>query len=156
MERRKQTKEFSHRNFIYDRSENRYVCPCHVPLSYQRDYTTLTGKKYHVYANYPACWKCPRKAECTKSKHREIRRLRCQDVLDVVAERTKRNKALYRKRQEIVEHVFGTIKAVWGYRQFLCRGKEKVGAEAALSCFAYNLRRVCTIYRKKGLNPVAV
>ena len=50
----KKTKEFSHRNFIYDRSENRYVCPCHVPLSYQRDYTTLAGKEYRGYTHYPA------------------------------------------------------------------------------------------------------
>jgi len=78
-------------------------------------------------------------------------RLPYQDVLDVVEERTKKNKALYHKRGEIVEHIFGTIKAVWGYRQFLCRGKEKVGAETALACLAYNMRRAFNVYKEKGM-----
>jgi len=151
----KKAKEFSHESFIYDRDHDRYVCPCRFPLTYMRNHRTPSGREYRVYANYTACGGCPRKAECTTYKYREIRRLPYQDVLDVVEERTKQNKALYRQRQEIVEHIFGTIKAVWGYRQFLCRGKEKVGAEAALSCLAYNMRRVYNIYREKGIKTAA-
>jgi IS5 family transposase len=64
----------------------------------------------------------------------------------VVDERTRNNRALYRKRQEIVEHPFGTVKAVWGYKQFLCRGKLKVTAETALAYLAYNLRRAVNIF----------
>ena len=56
---------------------------------------------------------------------------------DAVDERTQNNKGLYRRRQEIVEHVFGTVKAVWGYKQFLCRTKPKVCAEVSLAYLAY-------------------
>ena len=44
-------------------------------------------------------------------------------------------------RQRTNEHPFGTIKHADGVRCFLCKGKEKVTAEFALSALAYNLRR---------------
>jgi hypothetical protein len=111
------------------------------------------GKNYRRYVNYEACRNCARKAECTKCGYREIWRLPAQDVLDVVDERTRNNKELYRKRQEIVEHVFGTVKAVWGYKQFLCRTKPKVTAETALAYLAYNMRRVVNIFKEAGVQP---
>jgi hypothetical protein len=50
-----------------------------------------------------------------------------------------------------VEHPFGTIKAVWGYKQFLCRTKPKVTAETALAYLAYNMRRMFNISMGDGL-----
>ena len=144
-------KEFSHDRFIYDGEKDRYVCPCQFSLPYVRTKKTPAGKKYRAYANRTACRECLRKGECTTYRYREIVRPPYQEVLDVVEERMKKNKGLYRKRQEIVEHIFGTIKAVWGYRQFLCRGKEKVGAEMALACLAYNMRRAFNVYKEKGV-----
>jgi hypothetical protein len=41
-----------------------------------------------------------------------------------------------------VEPVFGIVKAVLGFRQFLMRGLEKVGGEWNLVCLAYNLKRL--------------
>ena len=69
-------------------------------------------------------------------------------------ERTRNNKELYRRRSEIVEHVFGTVKAVWGYRQYLCRGKEKVTAETALAYLAYNMRRAINIFAESRISLV--
>jgi transposase len=144
---------FNHWDFIYDREKDKYVCPCHNDLRYVSNRKHLSGREYRVYANYSACGKCPQKPVCTTSKHREVLRQTCQDVVDIVDERTRANKALYRKRQEIVEHVFGTVKAVWGYRQFLCCTKSKVTAETALSYLAYNMRRVVNIFKENGLKP---
>ena len=121
-----------------------------------RNHKHNNGKEYRVYANYAACNNCPQKAKCTKSGKREILRSPYQDTLDVVDERTHNNKELYRKRQEIVEHPFGTIKAVWGYRQYLCRGKSKITAETALAYLAYNMRRFITIFTELGENPAMV
>jgi hypothetical protein len=45
-------------------------------------------------------------------------------------------------RQQTVEPVFGIIRSVLGFRQFLLRGKEKVGLEWKLVCLAYNLKRL--------------
>jgi len=123
-------------------------------MEYKREAKKNGDKEYRVYANYGACTKCERKSECTSYKYREMWRLKCQDLLDSVDERTLENKELYRKRQEIVEHVFGTVKSVWGYRQYLCRTKPKVTAETALAYLAYNMRRVVNIFKESGLIPV--
>jgi len=51
-------------------------------------------------------------------------------------------RAIYRKRQQTVEPVFGIIKSVMGFRQFLLRGKQKVSTEWDLVCLAYNCKRL--------------
>jgi transposase len=148
------TKEFSHGRFIYDAAEDKYTCPCGNPMAYKRSQKKNGGTEYRVYANCPACRKCPRRSECTTYDRREIWRLPYQGVLDIVDGRTRANKELYRRRQEIVEHPFGTIKAVWGYKQFLCRTKPKVTAETSLAYLAYNMRRAFNIFRESLLMPV--
>ena len=50
-----------------------------------------------------------------------------------------------KQRQQTSEHPFGTIKHYDGAGYFLCRGKEKVTAEYALSCLGYDIRRAITI-----------
>jgi transposase len=56
--------------------------------------------------------------------------------------KTEAGKAKYKLRQQTVEPVFGIIKSVIGFRQFLLRGLEKVGLEWQLVCIAYNLKRL--------------
>jgi len=51
-------------------------------------------------------------------------------------------KQLYKLRQQTVEPVFGIIKSVLGFRQFLLRGTVKVSTEWTLVCLAYNLKRL--------------
>ena len=48
-------------------------------------------------------------------------------------------------RMQVGEHPFGTIKHYDDGRYFLCKGKEKVTAEFALSALAYNIRRAINI-----------
>jgi hypothetical protein len=55
------------------------------------------------------------------------------------------NKELYRKRQEINEHIFGTIKRQWGYNHTNLRGLAKVNGEMALIRTVYNMKRAITI-----------
>jgi len=55
---------------------------------------------------------------------------------------TAAGKAKYKLQQQTVEPVFGIIKSVLGFRQFLLRGVEKVGLEWQLVCLAYNLKRL--------------
>ena len=148
------TKEFSQESFIYDATKDEYTCPCGNQLPYKRTSIKNRGKEYRVYNNYNACSKCPRKAECTTYTYRDVWRLPHKEISEIVDERTGNNKALYRKRQEIIEHVFGTVKSVWGYKQFLCRTKPKVTAETALAYLAYNMRRTINIFKESKLMPV--
>jgi transposase len=56
--------------------------------------------------------------------------------------RTVEGRAKYKLRQQTVEPVFGIIKSVLGFRQFLLRGLQKVQLEWQLVCLAYNLKRL--------------
>ena len=50
-------------------------------------------------------------------------------------------KAIYRLRKCTVEPVFGIVKAILGFRQFLLRGLAAASAEWCLVCLAYNIKR---------------
>jgi transposase len=152
----KKAEGFNHEDFVYDREKDQYICPKGNRMRYTGNKKHISGREYRAYANYAGCGKCQCKAECTTFRYREVLRLQCQDILDEVEERTRKNKALYRKRQEIIEHVYGTIKAVWGYRQYLCRTLAKVAAETALTCLAYNMRRAFNTYKGNGLKLAMV
>jgi transposase len=56
--------------------------------------------------------------------------------------KTLEGKARYAQRKSTVEPVFGIIKNVLGFRQFLLRGLQAVTGEWTLVCIAYNLKRL--------------
>ena len=64
--------------------------------------------------------------------------------VDAMAHRlkTKKGRADYALRKQTVEPVFGIIKHVMKFRQFLVRGKQKVGHEWSLVALAWNLKRM--------------
>ncbi len=128
-------------NFKYDSENDHYVCPqgqilCNVSKNDARE------KLYRS----KACKTCSHKDECTKNKRgRQIVQGEHQKVMARTDERLANNLKLYRQRQMIVEHPFGTIKRTLGYTHFLLRGIEKVKGEAVMHCLMYNLKRVLNI-----------
>jgi transposase len=56
--------------------------------------------------------------------------------------KTKKGKKIYKKRKETVEPVFGIIKSVMGFRQFMLRGLKKVNLEWDLVMTAYNFKKL--------------
>jgi transposase len=58
---------------------------------------------------------------------------------------TPEGKKLYRLRKQMPEPVFGIIKSVMGFRQFLLRGIDKVRGEWSLVTMAWNLKRMFTL-----------
>jgi hypothetical protein len=63
---------------------------------------------------------------------------------------TNAGRTLYKLRKQTVEPVFGIIKSVLGFRQFLLRGRKKVSLEWLLVCVSYNFKRLFTL---KNLAP---
>lgn len=59
--------------------------------------------------------------------------------------RTSEGRALYGLRKQTVEPVFGIIKSVMRFRQFLLRGIKKVGGEWHLVAMAWNIRRMAVL-----------
>jgi hypothetical protein len=55
---------------------------------------------------------------------------------------TKEGQARYALRKQIPEPVFGIIKSVLGFRQFLLRGLDKVRGEWRLVTMAWNMKRM--------------
>jgi hypothetical protein len=63
---------------------------------------------------------------------------------------TEEGKAVYALRKQTAEPVFGIIKHVMGFRQFLLRGREKVCGEWQLVTLAYNLKRLWNLKLAMG------
>ncbi len=56
--------------------------------------------------------------------------------------RTKKGRETYARRKGMIEPIFGQIKQVRGFRQFLLRGMEKMRAEWRLICLTNNLLKL--------------
>jgi transposase len=56
--------------------------------------------------------------------------------------KTRDGRAVYAQRKSTVETVFGIIKQVQGFRQFLLRGLDSVAGEWSLVCIGWNLKRL--------------
>lgn len=59
--------------------------------------------------------------------------------------KTPAGKAVYALRKQTVEPVFGIIKSVMKFRQFMLRGLAKVRNEWTLVCLAWNLKRLAVL-----------
>ncbi len=59
--------------------------------------------------------------------------------------KTKAGRAGYALRKQTVEPVFGIIKSVMGFRQFLLRGLAGARGEWSLVCLAWNLKRMAVL-----------
>jgi transposase len=59
--------------------------------------------------------------------------------------KTRPGRAAYGLRKQTVEPVFGIIKSVLGFRQFLTRGLANVQNEWRLVCLAWNLKRMAAL-----------
>jgi transposase len=64
--------------------------------------------------------------------------------------RTKKGRQIYGLRKELPEPVFGQIKQVRGFRQFLLRGLDKVSVEWKVICTGHNLLKLFGAW-KNGL-----
>ncbi len=139
------TPEYYLDKFVYHKEQDHYTCPQGHPLKSNGNWY----KKYHPHGHYlikrywtVACQTCWVKHLCTDRTYgRNIDRSEYQDAVEDNNQRVDQQPELYRKRQAIVEHPFGTIKRGWGYSYTLLKGVQKVNGEMALIFLCYNLRR---------------
>ncbi|AHM59089.1 transposase IS1182 family protein [Flammeovirgaceae bacterium 311] len=141
--------------FHYDEKKDHYICPKGEVLSsngswYEKHKVSLEKKNASPYMvkhyKTKACLCCAAKALCTINKAgRLIERSEHAGVIKSNNQRVMRQKEVYRKRQAIVEHPFGTIKRAWGYSYTLMKGLKKVDGELGLIFTCYNLRRAVSI-----------
>jgi hypothetical protein len=142
--------------FKYDAKNDCYICPMGNAIPFNRLQKRPDGGNDRRYQNRGACQSCPNREKCTVNKEgRIISRTANQDALDRNNARMAENYGIFKERKKIAEHPFGTTKAVWGYKQYLCRGQERTTAEQSLTFLAYNLRRVINIFKENNRNLIA-
>ncbi len=153
-------KDFTVLNFQYNKTDDSFTCPNKKTLTTNGSFYGKKDRKgqiAHRFKRYKIsfseCGNCPFKEKCLSKSDQEqhhgrnIERLECQDASDENKARvsTAAGKALYKKRQGIVEHPFGVIKRQWDCAYTLLRSKEKVNGEFAIIWTCYNLRRAMSI-----------
>jgi len=58
---------------------------------------------------------------------------------------------MYKKRKQLVEHPFDTIKRAFGFSYFLTRRTESVRTESLMHFLVYNMKRVINIIGTKEI-----
>ena len=133
-------------NFTYIPEGDYYICP-------QNQHLTTTGKRHKAPAYYfkryvtKACKSCSVKEQCSKAANgKGIQRSEFHEYILHNKEQVEQNKALYKRRQAIVEHPYGTIKRQWGFSYIMTKKSSKrASADVGLMMTAYNLRRIINI-----------
>jgi hypothetical protein len=140
-------------NFIYDEQRNCYICPEGklLPRKEKRSKT----KTEVDYGSKHVCANCPQRAKCTTNKDgRFIRRSVWQQSADNAFLRAYQNRNLYKKRKTLNEHIFGTVKASFGFRYLFVRRTGMVKTDTTLFFLTYNIKRVFNIWGSKRLVAV--
>jgi transposase len=138
----------SHEEFVYDADQDAYRCPAGLLLTPSDCRKTNGGRIEIRYTSRKAdCDACPLRSRCLSAKTptRTVYRWEHEAVLERHRARMKDAAALMRRRAELAEHPFGTLKCRAGYRHFLVRGFNKVRGEWSLMALCYNFSRVLTI-----------
>jgi len=139
-------------NFKYDQASDSYTCP--------QDQTLTSNQKWYTSPNYrfkqyktKACQTCKAKSECTLAKNGKIiQRSEYQGAVDRNKENILANPELYKQRQALVEHPFGTMKRQWGFDHIMTKKtKARASADVGLMFIAYNMRRIINIIAKERL-----
>jgi len=149
-ENNKYQSKFNKENFRYSKKDDVYTCPNGKKLQC----TSKARKEYKRYeAKEKDCLKCKFKPQCTKGKHRAIKRNEILEELRVKMRKkldSKEGKEIYKQRMYEPEPVFGNIKYNLNFRQFLLRGLKRAEMEFGLACIGHNIKKIGSYLVKKG------
>ncbi len=135
---------FTKDDFVYDPAPDAYRCPAGETLTY-RSTTLELGRLIKNYRT-SACGRCALKPRCTRNRDgRKLTRWVDEHLLEAMAYRLARDRALFAQRKTLSEHPFGTMKRAMDQGSFLLKGLRKVGGEFSLTVLAYNLKRVLNL-----------
>jgi transposase len=145
------TPDYYNDRFVYDEATDTYRCPAGQTLHYYRTTDKSDGRRIRIYRT-KACIGCRLRSACTTSpRGRYINRWEHEGVLDRLKQRLANQPEMIKHRKAIIEHIFGTIKKIWGYSALLLRGLTNIAGEVALMNLSYNIRRVLNILGTRKL-----
>lgn len=143
---RKNNNKFPITEFIWDKENDCYICPCGSTLTFRGIYK-YTGIPCRNYISHPSdCNKCQYKAQCftEKAKVRKFRRRPWQEFQDIGRSRigSPEYEDIMVRRQVVCEGNFALQKRCHNLRFTRFRGIENVLAQCLLSASALNLKRL--------------
>jgi hypothetical protein len=129
-----------------------YSCPANQTLTtngnwyFKRVYRVKQYKTKHYKI-------CTIRAQCTKSKSGRIIEIHeFAGALERNKKAIKERPEIYKQRQELVEHPFGTMKRQWGFDHIMTKKSMKhASADVGFIFLAYNLKRILNIIGIKEL-----
>ena len=149
--------DYNYENFRYNSESDTYTCPQGEILRTNGNWYKTHGRR-NIFISFKqyktkACKTCPARLKCTRSK---TGRLIERSIYAENYERNRKNaeekEQLYRRRQAIVEHPFGTIKRQWGFSYILTKqGMNRASSDVGFIFIAYNIRRIISILGKDQL-----
>jgi transposase len=143
--------EYNYEKFIYNKEADTYTCPQGQILktngSWYKELTSSGNIILFKQYKTKACKLCQVRSECTRSKSaRLIHRSEFADYYEVNRRNVMEKEQLYKRRQAIVEHPYGTLKRQWGFSYILTKnGIRRASSDVGLMFIAYNLRRIVNI-----------
>jgi transposase len=149
--------DYNYEHFTYDKEEDTYTCPQDQILktngTWHKELTSSGNVILFKQYRTRACKLCPARSECTRSKTaRLIHRSEFADYYETNRINFQEKERLYKRRQAIVEHPYGTLKRQWGFSYILTKkGKSRASSDVGLMFIAYNLRRIGNILTKDRL-----
>jgi transposase len=140
-------------HFIYNETNDTYICPQQQILTTNGNpYQKSKNRNYYTVKHYKtnACPGCIARALCTKNiKGRLIERSEFTPYIEQNKQNIETRPELYKQRQSIVEHPYGTIKRQWGFYYVITKkGLKRASSDVGLMFTAYNLRRLMNIIDK--------
>lgn len=149
--KRRNPELYGKEDFKYDEDKDCYICPAGKVLSSRsksRIKTKYSEREVTTYrAERGVCLSCEQKAKCTTTRSkvgRAVTRDRYEEERARMRQKlkTEAGKKIYAKRKCLVEPVFGQIRVVERFVQFLLRGLEKVRIEWKWAAIVHNLLKI--------------
>jgi hypothetical protein len=141
-------KKFVKQDFHYDAENDVYICPHGFELPVVERYTSESGESVRRYRCGDG-GHCPQPERCTdSSRGRTIKRYEFDELKEAMEQVMEQPGARrkYRKRQGMVEPVFGYLRGRQQLSKFHRFGLCKVRLEFALHSIAYNLKRAFKVF----------
>jgi transposase len=137
---------FNLNHFQYNSATDTYTCPANQTMHTNGNWYLKRVYRVKQYKT-KACKTCPLKPSCTKAVgQRIIERHEFADSLERNRRVQEENPEIYKLRQSIVEHPFGTIKRSWGFDHIMTKKSIKhASADVGLIFVAYNLKRLLNL-----------
>jgi len=143
--------DYNYEHFIYDKEADTYTCPqgqlLHTNGSWYKQRSSSGNISWFKQYKTKTCRKCPVRSQCTRSeKERVIQRSEYAEYYERNYLNTREKEQLYRCRQAIVEHPYGTIKRQWGFSYIITKkGMKRASSDVGFMFIAYNLKRIGNI-----------